>query len=127
MPAPQPAAADDRRALGAFGEEAVARWYTARGADVIDRNWRVRTGEIDLVVVEARVVVFCEVKTRRSTRYGTPAEAITPAKARRLRRLAGEWLAAHPDVRHRGLRIDLAAVLVDATGVATIDVVPIDS
>lgn len=127
MPASPPAAADDRRALGAFGEDAVARWYTARGAQVIDRNWRVRTGEIDLVVLEAQALVFCEVKTRRSTRFGTPAEAITPTKARRLRRLAGEWLAAHPDVRHRALRMDLAAVLVDASGMARIDVVPIDS
>jgi putative endonuclease len=118
---------DDRRALGAFGEASVARWYVARGAEVLDRNWRIRDGEIDLVVAERGAVVVVEVKTRRSTRFGTPAEAVTPTKAARLRRLAGAWLRAHPDVRARAIRIDIASVLVDAGGRAHVDVVSLDS
>lgn len=98
------------RAHGAFGEEQVARWYADHGYEVLARNWRTRTGELDLVVATNRVVVFCEVKARSSTGFGSPFEAVTPAKQSRLRRLAGEWLAAH-GAGGRELRFDVAAVL----------------
>jgi putative endonuclease len=80
--------------LGLRGEQAVAEWYEARGFSVVARNWRSRTGEIDLVVQLERVVVICEVKTRRSDRFGAPEEAVTVSKARRIRRIAAEWLAS---------------------------------
>ena len=107
MPAPRP---DPRRALGTSGEEAVARWYERAGYEVLDRNWRVREGELDLVLRRGRTVVICEVKTRRGTGFGLPAEAVTLAKQRKLRTLALRWLAAH---RTRGvdLRFDVASVL----------------
>lgn len=76
------------------GEQAVAEWYEARGFDVVARNWRSRTGEIDLVVRLGELVVMCEVKTRTSDRFGAPEEAVTVAKARRIRRLAAEWLTS---------------------------------
>ena len=76
------------------GEQAVAQWYEARGFEVAARNWRSRTGEIDLVLRLGQLVVICEVKTRSSERFGAPVEAVTPAKARRIRRLSAEWLAA---------------------------------
>jgi putative endonuclease len=72
----------------------------------------VRGGEIDLVVRNGGVLVFCEVKTRTSDRFGTGLDAVTPAKQRRLRSLAGEWLHAHPDVRSTTVRFDVAALLV---------------
>jgi putative endonuclease len=112
-------AADPRRALGDAGEEAVARWYADAGYRVVDRNWRCREGELDLVTARGAVLVFCEVKTRRSTAFGTPAEAVTITKQRRLRTLATRWLAAHPDVRARTLRFDVASVLA-ARGVAPV-------
>ncbi len=77
---------------------------------VVDRNWRCRLGEIDLVARSASVVVFCEVKTRSGTSHGSPAEAVTPAKQRRIRQLAVQWLGAHPAV-HGEIRFDVAAVL----------------
>jgi putative endonuclease len=117
---------DPRRALGAFGEDAVARWYADRGAAILDRNWRVREGEIDLVVMDRATVVIVEVKTRRSTKFGLPVEAITPAKAARLRRLAGLWLHAHRQVRANRIRIDIASVFVDRSGSARVEVVPLD-
>jgi len=99
---------DRRNALGAAGETAVATWYEAAGYAVLDRNWRCRTGEIDLVLGRERTIVFCEVKTRRSDAFGTPAEAVTPQKQRRLRGLAVAWLA---DRNVRGeLRFDVASV-----------------
>ncbi|HUQ38911.1 MAG TPA: YraN family protein [Acidimicrobiales bacterium] len=102
----------DRLALGADGEATVARWYEARGYAVVARNWRCRQGELDLVLQREGEVVFCEVKTRSSTRFGTPAEAVTVDKRRRLRRLAAAWLAEAPVAgRGRALRFDVASVM----------------
>ena len=75
----------------------MARWYADAGYRVLDRNWRCREGELDVVVARGSVLVFCEVKTRRSTAFGVPAEAVTVTKQRRLRTLAMRWLDAHPD------------------------------
>ena len=72
----------------------MARWYESRGYEVLARNWRVREGELDLVVARDGVVVFCEVKSRSSDAFGQPFEAVTPTKQTRLRRLAARWLAA---------------------------------
>jgi putative endonuclease len=109
------AGTDPRRHVGASGEEAVARWYRAAGYDVLDRNWRVRDGELDLVARAHGTLVFCEVKTRRSARFGLPVEAVTLRKQQRLRLLAGRWLDEH-DVRHRALRFDVASVVPDERG-----------
>jgi putative endonuclease len=92
---------DQRRALGAAGEDAVAEWYAAAGYEVLDRNWRCRDGELDLVVARARLIVFCEVKTRRTDAFGAPVEAVTAPKQRRLRALAVQWLG------ERGFRADV--------------------
>ena len=72
----------------------MARWYESRGYDVLARNWRVRDGELDLVVAKSGVLVFCEVKSRSSGAFGSPAEAVTASKQARLRRLAARWLSA---------------------------------
>jgi putative endonuclease len=104
-------AIDPRRVLGDAGEDAVARWYVAAGYDLVDRNWRCREGELDLVLRRDRLLVFCEVKTRRTTAFGIPAEAVTVTKQRRLRALAMRWLDAHPAARGRTLRFDVASVL----------------
>lgn len=89
----------------------MAGWYAARGYEIVDRNWRAgRIGEIDLVAARADSIVFCEVKTRTSSRFGSPAEAVTPDKQRRIRRLAALWLAQG---RGRGctIRFDVATVI----------------
>lgn len=98
------------QAHGAFGEAAVARWYEQRGYAVLARNWRSRTGELDLVLGRDRQVVFCEVKARASQAFGSPFEAVTAAKQARLRRLAAEWLAV-AGLGSREVRFDVAAVL----------------
>lgn len=99
-----------RRALGARGEEAVAAWYAAAGYEVVDRNWRCRAGELDLVLRRGRTYVFCEVKTRSSLAFGAPQEAVGRTKQQRLRVLAAEWLR-----RTSGgwgdVRFDVACVL----------------
>lgn len=107
-----------RQALGAAGEALVASWYEARGYRVADRNWRCRDGELDLVLVRRRegLVVFCEVKTRSSDRFGSGLEAVTPVKQARLRRLASLYLA-DATVRPRRLRFDVASVDADVVHV----------
>ncbi len=76
----------------------------------MDRNWRCREGEIDLVLVRDRLVVFCEVKTRSSDAYGSPASAVTATKQARIRRLAVLWMREHR-VGARSIRFDVACVV----------------
>jgi len=90
----------------------VAAWYAERGYQVLARNWRCPTGEIDLVARTGRTLVFCEVKTRSSTAFGAPVEAVTPSKQARLRRLAGCWLEADGGrAQTSEIRFDVASVL----------------
>ena len=100
----------DRRALGAAGEAKAAAWYEAHGYEVVARNWRCRDGELDLVARQGRQVVFCEVKTRSSDAFGTPAEAVVATKRARIRRLAARWLDESNGPRPRLIRFDVAAV-----------------
>jgi putative endonuclease len=81
-----------RNALGRAGEDLAARHYRRLGFKVVERNHRRPGGEIDLVLRRGRVLVFCEVKTRSSDRWGVPAEAVHPVKQERLRRLAAGWM-----------------------------------
>jgi putative endonuclease len=97
--------------LGSHGERIAAAFLTDAGLRILDRNWRCREGELDLVARDGNALVFCEVKTRRGTGYGYPVEAVTPAKQRRLRILAQRWLAAH-DHHAPDLRFDVVGVLV---------------
>ena len=97
--------------LGAHGELIAASYLTDAGLRVLDRNWRCREGELDIVAREGDALVFCEVKTRRGVGYGHPVEAVTFAKQRRLRTLAQRWLAAH-DEHAPDLRFDVVGVLV---------------
>jgi putative endonuclease len=96
--------------LGRSGEDLAAAWYTARGYDVVARNWRCPAGEIDLVARRGRVVVIVEVKARTSDRFGMPVEAVVAAKQARLRRLAAAWLA-EGRVRGARVRFDVVSVL----------------
>jgi putative endonuclease len=104
---------------GRRGEDLAAAWYLARGYEILDRNWRVAGGELDIVAASDGVLVFCEVKARSSDRFGTPAEAVGPLKQRRLRELATRYLAAWPSERRRPgrIRFDVAAVSGDAVEV----------
>ena len=102
----------EARGLGLPGEALAAAWYEAAGYEVLDRNWRCREGELDLVVRRRREVVFSEVKTRSSAAFGVPAEAVTRTKQLRLRRLARRWLDESP-VRPADIRFDVVAVLGD--------------
>ena len=102
--------ANPRQKLGAHGERLAARRYEAAGYRVVARNWRCGDGELDLVLRAPGVLVFAEVKTRTSARFGVPAEAVTPAKQRRIRRLAQRFCAETGE-RAKELRFDVVSVL----------------
>ncbi|MCW2791793.1 MAG: hypothetical protein JWO76_891 [Nocardioides sp.] len=114
------AAAAIRQALGAYGESLAARHLVAQGMVLLERNWRCDAGEIDLVLRDGDVLVVCEVKTRSSTRCGTPHEAVTDIKVARLRRLACRWLADR-GVAVQDVRIDMVAILRPRRGASLID------
>lgn len=103
-----------RQALGAEGESLAAAWYEAQGYEILERNWRRREGEVDLIVRRGRTVAFCEVKTRSSDRFGTGAEAVVVPKQRRIRRLASRWLSELTPASGRELvelRFDVVSIL----------------
>lgn len=117
------ATAAARRAVGAYGERVAVRALSEAGMLIVDRNWRCRDGELDIVALDGDCLVFCEVKTRRGTAYGGPAEAVTRAKAARLRRLVGAWLTAHPDRagEFAQVRVDVIAVTRPRAGAAQVE------
>ena len=97
--------------LGRRGEDLAAEYLQGRGLQVLDRNWRCREGELDIVATNSLdTVVFCEVKTRSGVGYGTPIESVTIAKRRRLRRLSQLWLAG-TGVRSSLVRFDVIGIL----------------
>jgi putative endonuclease len=104
------------RQIGAIGEDAAARYLVERGMTVLDRNWRGRDGEVDIVAHQPPdTLVVVEVKTRTGTGFGAPILAVTAAKYARLRRLAAQWVEAHG--RRAGeIRIDVIGILVSRTG-----------
>jgi putative endonuclease len=107
-------------ALGKHGEHLAAEYLERAGFRILARNWRCADGEIDIVMADRRALVACEVKTRSGTGYGTPLEAITRQKVRRLRRLAVSWVAAH-GVLFDEVRVDAVEVLRDRHGGYTIE------
>ena len=113
---------DPRRAIGALGERIAERHLERAGYQIVERNYRSRYGELDLVAADARCIVFCEVKTRVGTGRSGPAQAldaIGPRKRRRVRAMAMQWLRERPPegrpVR-RDLRFDAIGVTLAPNG-----------
>lgn len=103
-------------AIGAYGEQVAVQHLENAGYTVVDRNWRCDLGEIDAVALTPedpagrQSVVVCEIKTRRGFGFGSGFDAVTPAKAARLRRLGHRWLAEHGASPGAAMRFDLLAV-----------------
>jgi putative endonuclease len=97
-------------ALGSGGERAAADFLRERGYHVLERNFRCRGGEIDLIALDGGVLVFVEVKVRRTLSRGAPIEAVTLAKQSRVRRAAQEYLTFCGRVFRR-IRFDVICVM----------------
>jgi putative endonuclease len=102
---------ESRAEIGALGEQLAVDHLQAMGLRILARNWRCRYGELDVIAVDdaAGTVVFVEVKARTSEQFGGVAQAVTPAKVRRLRRLAGLWLAQQSS-HWAAVRVDVVTV-----------------
>lgn len=99
-----------RKDLQRYGEQAAALHLEAAGMRILDRNWQIRMGELDIVARDGDCLVFVEVKARASDAFADPAEGVDHTKRRRLRRLAQAYLNIHqPDVRE--CRFDVVSVV----------------
>jgi len=112
-------------AIGRYGEQLAAHHLRRTGLTLLARNWRCPEGELDIVARDGDVLVFCEVKTRSSTAFGWPAEAVGSAKAARLRRLAASYLAEQRPMTRGGfwpdVRFDVVSVVQQRSGVAQVE------
>ena len=101
---------DNRRSLGDRGEDMAAAHLKKQGYQILERNYRTPIGEIDLVARHQGVLVIIEVKTRRSRRFGSPQEAVHPAKQERLRNLA-EYYLQQQGLGEVTVRFDVVGIL----------------
>jgi putative endonuclease len=99
-----------RRGSGADAERRARRFYRLRGYKILEENAWAAGHELDLVARRGRVLVFCEVKEKRGTRFGDPVAMVGPEKQRRLRRAAEMWLALHPEVA--GLNVSFQVIAI---------------
>lgn len=117
-----PAASGGNKRTGELGEEMAADFLTARGYRILERNFRCKGGEIDIIAraPEDKSLVFIEVKTRRGLSYGVPQLAVTPFKQRQISKAALTWLGR--ERRHdENARFDVLAILLHTDGQHVID------
>lgn len=86
---------DSRITVGKTGEALAIEHFKAQGYEIREQNYRTRSGEIDLIVQRGKRVVFVEVKTRRSSKFGVPQAAVTPAKQKQISKIALSYLQRH--------------------------------
>jgi putative endonuclease len=109
---------DRRRELGALGEQLAAEHLARMDLRVVDRNFRTRWGELDIIACDQRTIVFCEVKTRiASSTDRSPLESIHTRKRAQVRRIAAQWLAQrHDHPRVQNLRFDAIGITLERDG-----------
>ena len=101
----------DKDVRGRAGEDRAARHLETQGYEIVERNWRCSSGELDIIATRGDELIVVEVKTRRTELYGHPFDAIDARKRARLWRLSCAWARAHPEAsRHRRLRIDAIGI-----------------
>ena len=110
-------ARDHRRETGITGEDLAAGHLVRRGFQIVERNYRTRWGELDIVACDGRTLVFCEVKCRRGCAGGNPLEAIRAGKRAQVRKMAARWLIERRERPHvEELRFDAIGICLDAGG-----------
>lgn len=100
---------DTRKELGERGEKAAQLFMIERGYEILETNWRCSYGEIDIIAREGDELIFCEVKTRKTTSAGIPEEAVTAQKRERYRKMARLYLARN-EVPHATVRFDVIGI-----------------
>jgi putative endonuclease len=109
---------DLRQDIGRRGEQLAAEHLERRGFEIVERNYRTRWGELDIVAFDGRTLAFCEVKTRRvTTGTGSPFDALRPPKRAQVRKMAGSWLIERRERPYADqLRFDAIGVTLDVNG-----------
>ena len=100
-----------RRDLGRFGEETAASYLRHKGFNIIERNYRQRIGELDIIARQGSCLVFVEVRTKTDDRCGLPEESVTAVKIKKLRRLAQSYLQARSIKSDQDIRFDVVAIM----------------
>ncbi len=98
-----------RQVLGKQGEDVAERHLIAKGYKLVQRNYRCAAGEVDLIVLDGRVIVFVEVKTRSGNRFGTPLEAVELRKQRKMAR-AAQFFLSQKGLHQRDARFDVVGI-----------------
>jgi len=109
-----------RDELGRRGEDEAARYLRGLGYRIVGRRERILRGDIDIVALDGRTVVFVEVRTRSDTSHGHPAETVGFAKRRRMAELANAYIRRH-QLEDASVRLDVVAVTFDDRGTAIVD------
>lgn len=112
----------ERFSLGKTGEELACSYLQKQGYKIIDRNYRCRSGEIDIIAEDGVVLVFVEVKTRKGESFGHPFEVIGLNKQRKIARSALDYMSVH-GIKERDCRFDAVSILVDAHEGVSIELV----
>jgi putative endonuclease len=109
---------DVRRQLGQLGERLAGEHLVNRGFRILERNYRTRWGELDIIAFDGQVLAFCEVKTRRLARgEGSPMDGIRSLKRNQVRKMAGRWLVERTDRPYADvIRFDAIGVTFDRAG-----------
>lgn len=101
----------DKKEVGVRGENAACAYLERQGMTIVERNWRCKAGEIDIIALDGESLVLVEVKTRKSERKGTPEEAVSPTKQKRIARCANAYLQV-AGVEECPVRFDVIAIRV---------------
>lgn len=116
LPSPSTIAKDRRTAVGRAGEDVAAEHLNQSGYVILERNWRCRAGELDLISRDGETLVFVEVRSRTNpTRFGSAVEAVTPRKCRQVRELASVYLKRR-QAETKPVRFDVVAVTFNGDG-----------
>jgi putative endonuclease len=109
---------DPRPQLGRLGEQLAAEHMIRRGFEIVERNYRTRWGELDIVAFDGRTLAFCEVKTRRLSAPGrSPLESVHTRKRSKVRKMAGSWLTERTNRPYAdNVRFDAIGVTLDPSG-----------
>jgi len=113
-------AGSDNKSVGARGEEIAVAYLRGKRFVILERNFRCKGGEVDIVARDGRTIVFVEVKSRRSESYGPPQLSVTPFKQRQISKAALTWLAKNHQY-DAAARFDVIAILLLSHQVPAID------
>jgi len=105
-----------RKNLGDWGEQLAVKYLRKLGYYILEKNWRSREGEIDLIAIDDKTFVFIEVKTRKTATYGYPVESITNRKQEKMIKCIQKYLSQHHGLQHYQIRIDIILIKLDKKG-----------